>query len=133
MADLLLLDALGSLKRACVPRRVDILAETDEWLTLQFRLPRTVLIQICNLLDPQLQRETRRSNPIPPHVQVLTTLGLLATGTFQRDIGDRSGVSHSSVSCVLPLVIKAKGVSLVLALVGTLPPQPTQRGKKSSH
>jgi len=34
----------------------------------RFRLPRTRLLQICSLLKPQLQRETRRSNPIPPHV-----------------------------------------------------------------
>ena len=72
-----------------------------KWLTSRFRLPRTVLLQICSLLEPQLQRETRRSNPIPPHIQVLTTLGSLATGTFQREIGDRSDVSQSSVLCFL--------------------------------
>jgi len=65
------------------------------------------MLQICSLLKPQLQRETRRSNPIPPHVQVLTTFGFLATGTFQREIVDRSFVSQSSVSRAFPLVIKA--------------------------
>jgi len=48
-----------------------------------------VLRQICSLLEPQPQRETHRSSPFPPHVQVLTNLGFLATGTFQREIGYR--------------------------------------------
>ena len=100
--------ALQALRRERVFRdHVDILAETDEWLTSRFRLPRTVLLQTCSLLEPQLQRETHPPSPIPPHVQVLTTLGFLATGTFQREIGDRSGVPQSSVSRALPLVIKA--------------------------
>lgn len=52
-------------------RRADLLAETDERLLSGFRLP--VLLQICNLLEPQLRRQTGRSNPIPPHVHVLTS------------------------------------------------------------
>ena len=62
MADLLLLDTLArqALGRERVFRdRIDILAETDEGLTSRFRLPRTVLLQIWSLLEPQLQRETR--------------------------------------------------------------------------
>jgi len=88
VADLLLLDALArqALGRERVFRdRVDILEETDEWLTPRFRLPRTVLLQICSLLEPQLQRETRRSNPIPPHVQVLTTAFLAKRNLSEGD------------------------------------------------
>ncbi|XP_062300173.1 putative nuclease HARBI1 [Scomber scombrus] len=109
MAYLLLLDALArqGLGRERVFRdREDVFAETDEWLMQRFRLPCAVLLDICNLLQPNLTKETRRSNPVLPHVQVLTVLGFLATGTFQREIGDRAGVSQSSVSCALPSVIK---------------------------
>ena len=56
VADLLLLDALArqALRRERVFRkRIDNLAETDEWLTSRFRSPRTVLLQICSLLEPQ--------------------------------------------------------------------------------
>ncbi len=86
--------------------RADLLAETDEWLMLRFRLPQTVLLHICHLLEPQLGRQTRRSKPIPPHVQILTTTGFLSMETSQREIWDRSGVSQSSDSRALPLVIK---------------------------
>ncbi|XP_062295779.1 putative nuclease HARBI1 [Scomber scombrus] len=109
IAYLLLLDALArqGLGRERVFRdRADVFAETDEWLMQRFRLPRAVLLDICNLLQPNLTKETRRSDPVPSHVQVLTVLGFLATGTFQREIGDRAGVSQSSVSRALPSVIK---------------------------
>ena len=43
-------------------------------------------------------------------VQVLTTLGSLATGPFQKEIGDRSGVSQSSVSHALPWSSKLSSV-----------------------
>uniref|UniRef100_A0A3B4VHQ6 DDE Tnp4 domain-containing protein n=1 Tax=Seriola dumerili TaxID=41447 RepID=A0A3B4VHQ6_SERDU len=56
-----------------------------------FRLPRHVIIELCNNLDARLKRETRRSNALPVPVQVLATLGFLATRTFQREIGDRLG------------------------------------------
>ncbi|XP_013882495.1 putative nuclease HARBI1 [Austrofundulus limnaeus] len=109
MAELLLLDALPrqALGRARVfQEHTDLLAESDEWLLSRFRLPLHVLLQICTVLEPQLARQTKRSNPIPPHLQILTSLGFLATGTFQREMGDGSGVSQSSVSLALPLVIK---------------------------
>ncbi len=109
MADLLLLDALAcqALGRECVfHERADLLAETDEWLMSRFRLPRAVLLHICHLLEPHLHRQTRRSKPIPPHVQVLTMTGFQSTGNFQRDTGNRSGVSQSSVSRALTLVIE---------------------------
>lgn len=108
MAYLLLLDALAhqALGRRHVFREcADILSETDEWLLSHFRLPQAVLLNICDLLEPQPTREMRQSNPIP-HLQILSVIGFLATGTFEREIGDRSGVSQSSVTRALPSVIK---------------------------
>ncbi|KAI2662174.1 hypothetical protein H4Q32_000957 [Labeo rohita] len=43
---------------------------------------------------------------IPVQVQVLSVLGFLATGTFQREIGDRSGISQSTFSRILPDVLR---------------------------
>lgn len=76
----------------------DLLAETDGWLLWWFKLPWDVLLEIWKLLDWQLHRQKCRYSSIPSHVQVLTTVGFLATGTFQREIGDRSGVSPWSSS-----------------------------------
>ncbi|RXN31819.1 nuclease HARBI1 [Labeo rohita] len=57
-------------------------------------------------MGPHLQRRTRRNQAIPVQVQVLSVLGFLATGTFQREIGDRSGISQSTFSRILPDVLR---------------------------
>ena len=87
--------------------RTDLLAKSDSWLISRFRLPRHVLIWLCNRLDPLLRRPTRRSHAIPVHAQVLTTLGCLATGSFQRDNADRSGITQPSQSRCMPSVLEA--------------------------
>ena len=107
MADLALLEDLNArLRRERVFRdRADFFKEGDEWLLSRFRLPRHLLMELCNALEPQLRRETRRSNAIP--VQVCSTLGLLATGILQREIGDRSAISQPSISRTMPAVLAA--------------------------
>lgn len=109
MADLLLLEEqYARVRRERVFRdRRDLLMESDAWLISRFRLPRHVLINLCNNLEASLKRETRRSNAIPVPVQVLATLGFLATGTFQREIGDRAGVSQPTISRTMPAVLAA--------------------------
>ncbi|XP_059191015.1 putative nuclease HARBI1 [Centropristis striata] len=57
-------------------------------------------------MEPNLTRPTKRSHAIPAHLQVLSVLGFLATGTFQREIGDRSGISQPSMSRILPAVLR---------------------------
>ncbi|KAK0132138.1 putative nuclease HARBI1 [Merluccius polli] len=86
---------------------VDLFSESDEYLFGRFRLPRAVLIDLCNYLEPALRSHTHRSNPVPPHVQVLSTLRFLATGSFQRELGDRVGISQPSISRALPRVVDA--------------------------
>uniref|UniRef100_A0A9J7XAJ5 DDE Tnp4 domain-containing protein n=1 Tax=Cyprinus carpio carpio TaxID=630221 RepID=A0A9J7XAJ5_CYPCA len=51
-----------------------------------------------------LERETNRTKAIPVHIQLLSTLGFLATGTFQREVGDMCGISQPSVSRIMPVV-----------------------------
>lgn len=108
MAYLLLLQeianrALRRERRPIFQDHADIFAESDEYLIGRFRLPRPVLMELCNTLEPALRSHTRRSNPVPPHVQVLSTLGFLATGT--RELGDRVGISQPSISRALPRVV----------------------------
>ncbi|KAI2646902.1 hypothetical protein H4Q32_026559 [Labeo rohita] len=109
MADLALLEDMHAAlrrERVFLDRR-DLLMESDEWLLSRFRLPRHLLVQLCEDLEPQLRRETRRSHAIPVPVMVLSTLGFLATGTFQREISDRSGISQPTFSRTLPAVLAA--------------------------
>lgn len=110
MAYLALLEDLaqGALRRERVFRdRADLFAESTEWLISRFRYPRHILLDLCRNLGPKLERETKCTNAIPVHIQVLSTLGVLATGTFQREIGDRSGISQLSMSRIMPAVLDA--------------------------
>ena len=34
--------------------QADLLAESDDWLNSRFRLPRPVLLHLCNILEPDL-------------------------------------------------------------------------------
>ncbi|KAL2099436.1 hypothetical protein ACEWY4_005916 [Coilia grayii] len=109
MADLALLEDLNARIRQerMFRDRRDFFRENDVWLISRFCLPRHLLMELCDTLEPQLQRETRRSNAIPVSIQVLSTLAFLATGSFQREIGDRSGVSQPSLSRIMPSVLRA--------------------------
>lgn len=107
MASLALLEDLanGAIRRERIYRhRHDLLANDDEWLLSRFRFPRAVLLDICAELQPFLERHTQRSHALPVPTQVLTTLGFLATGTFQRELADRAGMSQSTLSRTMPAV-----------------------------
>ncbi len=83
----------------------DLFAHDAEWLMSRFRLPRAVLLDLCNSLGLALQRGSRRNHGVPVPLQVLTTLGFLATGTFQRELADRSGISQPTFSRIMPDVL----------------------------
>uniref|UniRef100_A0AAZ3SJ80 DDE Tnp4 domain-containing protein n=1 Tax=Oncorhynchus tshawytscha TaxID=74940 RepID=A0AAZ3SJ80_ONCTS len=105
MANLALLEDLAQAalrKERVFNEGADLFAESDAWLISRFRFPRHILLYPCNQLLPVLERETKRTNATPVHTQVLSTLGLLATGTFQREIADRSGISQPTMSQILP-------------------------------
>ncbi|KAK0146483.1 putative nuclease HARBI1 [Merluccius polli] len=68
----------------------------DDWLISRFRFPKAILLEICTELGPGLERQTARSHALPVPIQVLTTLGFLAT--FQRELADRSGMSQGALS-----------------------------------
>ncbi|KAL6466706.1 hypothetical protein MHYP_G00245100 [Metynnis hypsauchen] len=108
MAALALLEdrANGRIRRERVFRdHYDVLAHDDDWLISRFRFPRAVLLELCAELGPVLEREAARSRASPVPLQVLTALGFLATGLFQRGLADRSGISQSSLSRAMPAVL----------------------------
>ncbi|XP_060766174.1 putative nuclease HARBI1 [Neoarius graeffei] len=108
MAWLALLEdaANGRIRRERVFRDyTDFLAHDDDWLISRFRLPRAILLELCAELGPGLEREMARSHALPVPIQVLTTLGFLATGSFQRELADRSGMSQTALSRAIPSVL----------------------------
>ncbi|XP_063858342.1 uncharacterized protein LOC135099762 isoform X2 [Scylla paramamosain] len=63
------------------------------------------LILLFEEIQPQLER-TRHSQALPTHAQVLLSLRLFASGSFQNVIGDTAGVlqllyshPHNTTSC----------------------------------
>uniref|UniRef100_A0A674A2Q1 Putative nuclease HARBI1 n=1 Tax=Salmo trutta TaxID=8032 RepID=A0A674A2Q1_SALTR len=108
MANLALLEDLAqaALRRECVFNKcADFFAESDSLFISRFCFPRRILLYLCHQLSPVLEREPKRTNAILVHTQVLSTLGFLATGTFQREIADRSGISQPTMSRILPAVL----------------------------
>jgi len=107
MAALALLEDIANrrIRRERVFRdQTDLLAHDDDWLMSRFRLPRALLLELCAELGPALEHETARNHALPVPLQVLTTLGFLATGAFQRELADRSGISQPSLSRAMPAV-----------------------------
>ena len=92
-------DCLGGLRERKGEKKIgrdqtDLLAHDDDWLMSRFRLPWAILLELCAELGPALERETARNHALPVPLQVLTTLGFLATGAFQRELaffGARKG------------------------------------------
>ncbi|KAK0141908.1 putative nuclease HARBI1 [Merluccius polli] len=70
----------------------------DDWLISRFRFPKAISSWKSTELGPGLERQTARSHALPVPIQVLTTLGFLATGSFQRELADRSGMSQGALS-----------------------------------
>uniref|UniRef100_A0A667X5Q1 Putative nuclease HARBI1 n=1 Tax=Myripristis murdjan TaxID=586833 RepID=A0A667X5Q1_9TELE len=84
----------------------DLFSESTEWLLSRYRFPKNILMDLCHDLQPMLERETKRTQAIPVHIQLLSTLGFLATGTgFQRD--PVCGISQPTLSRIMPAVLDA--------------------------
>ncbi|KAL2095648.1 hypothetical protein ACEWY4_007796 [Coilia grayii] len=83
----------------------DFLAHDDDWLISRFKFKRAILLELCAELSPGLEREIARSQALPVPIQVLSTLGFLATGSYQRELADRSGMSQAALSRTIPAVL----------------------------
>ena len=69
----------------------------DHEIIARYRLPRAAILDICDLLQPDLERDTMRTNALAASTQVFATLRYLATGSFQQVTGDLHGINKSSV------------------------------------
>lgn len=64
----------------CFCDHADLLARDDGWLTGPFRLPRAIILELRTEMGPALERRPARNRELPVPLQILTTLGFLATG-----------------------------------------------------
>jgi len=81
-----------------------LLAHDDNWLSSRFRFPRAILLELCAEPQPALERNTARSHALPVPIHVMTTQGFLATGAFQRELANQSGLCQSTLSRAMPAV-----------------------------
>ena len=75
---------------------IDYMDDTE--LRKKYRLDQQTLLQLCNELQNDLQRPTKRSCALPVSLQVTIALRFYATSSFQAVLADGHGVCDMSVS-----------------------------------
>lgn len=80
---------------------------TNEELRCRYRFGRDSLQFLTELLQDDLQRQTRRNHALTPTVQLLVALRFFASGSFLQIIGDTVGLSKSAVSKIITDVSEA--------------------------
>ena len=69
----------------------------DDELRHRFRLPRSLILDICTIVSADIQRGTCRSQALPVQLMVCCVLRFLATGAIYSVLGDGVRISKSSV------------------------------------
>ena len=83
---------------------------SDEELRIRYRFGRDSIEFLTEILENDLQRQTKRNDALSPTLlQILTALHFFVSGSFLQPIGDTIGLPKSSVSRVV------KDLSLALA------------------
>ncbi|XP_052218400.1 putative nuclease HARBI1 [Dreissena polymorpha] len=74
---------------------------TDDEVRRRYRFSSDNIDRLVRLLEPSLQRPTRRNKALTVRQQLLLTLRFLASGAFLQIIGDTFGVDIATVSRVV--------------------------------
>ncbi|KAJ1126995.1 hypothetical protein NDU88_005401 [Pleurodeles waltl] len=86
---------------------VELLTMEERHLIITYRFDRATIQELCTQLEPDLISPIRHPTGIPPDVQVLSVLHLLASGSFQTTVAMASGMSQPMFSNVLSRVLPA--------------------------
>jgi len=70
----------------------------DMELVARYRLPHHSIMELCGIVQRNIQRVIQRSHPLTVVTQVLTALRFYAMGCMQKDVGDLHGISQPSAS-----------------------------------
>ncbi|CAC5370901.1 HARBI1 [Mytilus coruscus] len=79
----------------------------DDQLIARYRFPRQSILDLTDTLRDAIERPSNRSNAIPPHIQVMTTLRILAMGDYLSEVADLHDISIASASRVVHSVCAA--------------------------
>ena len=74
---------------------------SDESFQYRYRITKEVAHDLCAVLNDDLNRATRRSQSLPPSLQILIAIRYFATGSFQRGNADIHGVHRTTVCKVI--------------------------------
>ena len=80
---------------------------SDEEIIRKYRLPRELILNLIDELRERLEPKTHRNKSIPTHLQILMTLKVLSSGTFQEVVGDGHGVHKLTISRKMHKVCQA--------------------------
>ncbi len=101
--------------------RLESMAIPDTSLEESFRLTRPLITKLIEKIGHVFQHPDGRNNPIPVQTCILSSLRLLASGSFQGVSGDTLQIRQSSMSRILPkfcnaVITHLKKVRLALNL-----------------
>ena len=106
---------------------------TNEELRCRYRFGRDSLQFLTELLQDDLQRQTRRNHALTPTVQLLVALRFFASGSFLQIIGDTVGLSKSTVSKIITGVRSSCWQTTPVHRVAVSRRNPTSEGRLLSQ
>lgn len=94
-------------------RRISLFDLSDNDIVRRYRLPGHAIIALLDEIKDDIEPITQRSHAVPGIVKLLSTLQVLASGSFQTPIAGVSGIAQSSVCRamweVVPAIIRRVG------------------------
>jgi hypothetical protein len=102
-------DILGSgdIPRRAFKRKDDFEEYSDDEFRRRYRLRKETVRHLLHKINDKLESPSNRNSPIPASLQLLSTLRLLATGTYQQLSADTNLISQPSMSRTFHKVIDA--------------------------
>ena len=80
---------------------------SDVELIREYRMPKAAILELCAILQNDLESKYQGERILTVQEQVLISLKLLASGSFQNSTKDNINVSQPTVSCVLNKFMKS--------------------------
>ena len=84
-------------ERVFLDRNSPLEVYDDEGLRSRFRLPRSLILDVCALVQLKIQRVTARCEALPIQLVVCVGLRFLATGSIYSMLGNGQGLSISTI------------------------------------
>lgn len=88
-------------------RRISLFDLSETEIIRRHRLPAQAILDLLDAIKDDIEPATQRSHAMPGIVKLLSTLQVLASGSFQTPIAGASGLSQPSISRAMWDVVPA--------------------------